>query len=56
MNPKHPDPKKTEAEEDKARTRDPHGTAPAEEAGRHEPAGAPRKDRHDTETATGKTS
>ena len=45
----HTDPKAKPAEEQKRR--DPHGTAPARQAGRDEPTGTPTADRHATETA-----
>ena len=39
--------------DEKARERDPHGTAPSDEAREHDPAGSPSSDRHETETASG---
>ena len=53
MSEPHASPRKTEKAEEKAREHDPDGTAPADEAAKGQPAGAPTSDRHDTETAIG---
>lgn len=55
MSTAHPSPEHTKNAEEKARKHDPHGTAPAEQASRERPAGAPTFDRQRTETAGGGT-
>jgi hypothetical protein len=53
MSPAHPSPEQTKNAEEKARKRDPHGTAPTDQAAEDHPAGAPTSDRQRTETAAG---
>jgi hypothetical protein len=51
MSKSHPSPGEVEKAEEKARQRDPHGTAPAEGSAQPDPSGAPSADRSETETA-----
>ena len=51
MSDSQPSPAEVEKAEEKARRRDPHGTAPAEGSAEPDPSAAPSPDRNETEAA-----